>query len=160
MHLAILKAIVSSFKLRESKERTATPRHHQRPASTNAPRPSAPTKATVARPRARLAAVQERKLQEKERKLCQEKPFAPMAQARAPYHVVTRSQANPKYPGRQRVPDMSVPWGAAWASYAPPDYTHPVVFANDRTVLKGGWADPKALDAVDFTERKTCVHAD
>lgn len=65
-----------------------------------------------------------------------------------PLHVKARSQ-HPQYPPRVCVADDLVSWNSVWDDYTPVDFTHPVVYKNDRTKVQHGWADPE-FDAPSF----------
>jgi ADP-ribose pyrophosphatase len=71
-----------------------------------------------------------------------------------PLHAKARSRD--KYAERQTVQDAMVPWEVEFDSYAPPDFTDPVVFKFDRSKKAGGWADPEDFYEEDeFKERLT-----
>jgi ADP-ribose pyrophosphatase len=55
-------------------------------------------------------------------------------------HTVHMAQ-HPQYPKRCEV--KSTDWAVPEPSYHPAEFTHPSVLANDRSVKKGGWADPQ-----------------
>ena len=55
-------------------------------------------------------------------------------------HTVHHS-THPAYPERFEV--LETHWAIDHPGYAPVEFTHPVVFENDRTKKAGGWADPE-----------------
>ena len=58
-------------------------------------------------------------------------------------HQKARSQEIAIYPPRFHVPDDKVEWSKTWKEYAPIEFTSKVVYENDSTVKRNGWADPK-----------------
>lgn len=79
---------------------------------------------------------------------------------RNPLFPVARSK-HPAYPDRFHVPDKWLDWHNGWESYAPIEFTHDVVLANDRTKKDDGWADPlfdhKAFEYVN-TSFETAIY--
>ena len=64
-------------------------------------------------------------------------------------HPKARSQDNPSYPQRQRVPDDSLRWDTEFIQYNPPFWEHNDVTKNSHA---GGWADPaRPDDSTTFT---------
>jgi len=60
----------------------------------------------------------------------------------------TNARSNQRYGERIPVQDSNVPWYVDFMDYNPPDFTHPVVLANNRDVKEGGWADPPLDDNI------------
>lgn len=54
----------------------------------------------------------------------------------------TNARSTEVYKQRVKVKDNQVPWTVDMKDYSPPDFTHDKVFANDRTTVTAGWADP------------------
>ena len=67
-----------------------------------------------------------------------EKPPQPKTYPRPP-HTAHLSK-HPQYPARGKV--THVPWTEPDEAYAPVEFTHASVLANDRNVKPSGWADP------------------
>lgn len=68
---------------------------------------------------------------------------SPAGASSAPIHVKARGP-HPAYPARTSVDDKVVPWDSEFNGYAPVEFVHRAVLANDSSVKKGGWADPQA----------------
>ena len=78
-------------------------------------------------------------------------------QSRRTEHVRARG-GHPSYPERADVPDGAALWAHAWLDYTPIEFTHPVVFKNDRTVVASGWADgrePKHTSREEWDSRQS-----
>lgn len=60
-------------------------------------------------------------------------------------HQVARKERPDIYPERQAVLDHQVSWDFSMSGYRPVYFVADVVLENDRTVKKGGWADPEDL---------------
>jgi ADP-ribose pyrophosphatase len=70
--------------------------------------------------------------------------------------VKARSQENPDYPERLPVADEAVRWKNAWPDYQPPEWTHPLVFANASDLPTGHkWADPSEVSAAPKLHERT-----
>ncbi len=66
-----------------------------------------------------------------------------LALATDEFNLRIRSERPPSYPPRQLISIDDAPWSTECPGYAPPYHVDPIVLANDRRQLPGGWADPE-----------------
>ncbi len=61
---------------------------------------------------------------------------------------------HPEYPKRGAVSDRYVSWDTQPAHYAPVEFVHAAVLANDETKKPGGWAQPQVPPAPDAVRKR------